>query len=81
MHIAYLAVESFVLEPGRRLRWSSQLGLDPHPGEGLDGSVTAPRLQHGLVLRACADVKRHQQAVKGRPVRIRFGGAELSPLL
>lgn len=57
MHIADLAVESFVLEPGRRLGWSRQLGLDPHPGEGLDGSVPAPRLQHGLVLRACAERK------------------------
>lgn len=57
MHIADLAVESFVLEPSRRLGWSRQLGLDPHPGEGLDGSVPAPRLQHGLVLRACAERK------------------------
>lgn len=57
MHIADLAVESFVLEPSRHLRRSGQLGLDPHPGEGLDGSVTAPRLQHGLVLSACADMK------------------------
>lgn len=57
MHIADLAVESFVLEPSRRLRRSGRLGLDAHPGEGLDGSAAAPRLQHGLVLSACADVK------------------------
>lgn len=59
MYVADLAVESFVLKPSRHLRWSGQLGLDPHPGEGLDGTVTAPRLQHGLVLRACTDVTRH----------------------
>lgn len=56
MHVADLAVESFVLEPSRHLRRRGRLGLDAHPGEGLDGAVAAPRLQHGLVLGACADV-------------------------
>lgn len=52
VHIADLTVESFVLESGRRLRLHDQLGLDPRPREGLDGPVTAPRLQHRLVLSA-----------------------------
>ena len=64
VHVADLTVESFVLESSRRLGRRDQLGFDPCPREGLDGSIATSSLEHRLVLSALADIKSNHQIIK-----------------